>query len=346
MSRTFTLAQIAKWIDGVVRGDAGTRIDGVAGIHEAGPGQITWLSHERYAEDLRVSRAGAVVVPSGYGGTPMPAVLVADPELAMIEVLGRFAPPVPRPEVGVHPSAWVADGVELGRDVRVGPLAVIGSGAVIGDRTVLHAGVFVGEETRLGEDCEIWPGVVIRERCRLGDRVIIHPNTTIGADGFGYVFSAGRHLKIPQIGTVEIESDVEIGAGCAVDRGKFGATRIGAGTKIDNQVQVGHNVRIGPGCIVVAQCGIAGSARLGTGVVLGGKVGVRDHVVLHDGVRAAACACISKDVPAGTTVIGVPAVEHRQFLRDRTAVRRVPGLVEQLEALARRVDQLEAAADD
>ncbi len=346
MSRTFTLAQIAKWIDGVVRGDAATRIDGVAGIREAGPGQITWLSDDRYAADLRVSRAGAVVVPSGYGETPMPAVLVADPERAMVEVLGRFAPPVPRPEPGVHPTAILGEEVVLGREVRIGPHVVVGRGAAIGDRTVLHAGVFVGDQTVLGQDCEIWPQVVIRERCRLGDRVVVHPNTTIGSDGFGYVFAGGRHVKIPQIGTVEIESDVEIGANCSVDRGKFGATRIGAGTKIDNQVQVAHNVRIGPGCIVVAQCGIAGSARLGTGVVLGGKVGVRDHVVLHDGAQAAACACISKDVPAGSTVIGIPAVEHRQFLRDRTSLRRVPGLLEQLEALARRVDQLEAAADD
>jgi UDP-3-O-[3-hydroxymyristoyl] glucosamine N-acyltransferase len=210
----------------------------------------------------------------------------------------------------------------------------------------LHANVYVGDETSLGASCELWPGVVVRERCTLGDRVIIHPNTTIGADGFGYQFIEGKHVKIPQIGTVTIENDVEIGANCSIDRAKFGTTRIGTGTKIDNLVQVAHNVQIGPACVIVAQCGIAGSTRLGKCVVLGGKVGVRDHVTLHDGVQSAACACISKDIPAGTTVIGQPAVPADQFAREQGKIRRLPSLFEQVEALAKRVAQLEGTADD
>jgi UDP-3-O-[3-hydroxymyristoyl] glucosamine N-acyltransferase len=187
--------------------------------------------------------------------------------------------------------------------------------------------------------------VVVRERCTIGQRVIIHPNTTVGSDGFGYQFVQGKHVKIPQIGTVTIEDDVEIGANCAIDRAKFGTTRIGRGTKIDNLVQVAHNVQIGPGCVLVAQCGIGGSARLGQGVVLGGKVGVRDHIVVNDGAKSAACACLSKDVPAGATVFGIPAVEQEQWLRERARVRRLPSLFEQVDALIKRVEQLEATAD-
>lgn len=343
--KSYTLAEIAKWVGGAVRGDAATRISGVAGVEEAGPDQITWLAEERYAGKLAGSRAGAALVPENFGATPMPAVLTANPARAMIAILEKFAPPVPRPPTGVHPSAYVSPSVKLGREVAIGPYVVIGDGARIGDRTVLHGHVYIGEEVTTGKDCEIWPGVVVRERCTLGERVVIHPNTTIGADGFGYQFIEGQHRKIPQIGAVEIGDDVEIGAHCAIDRAKFGATRIGRGTKIDNLVQVAHNVQIGPNCVIVAQCGIAGSTRLGQGVVLGGQVGVRDHVVLHDGVQVAACACISKDVPAGASVIGSPAVEYKQFVRERADVRRLPRMAEQLAQLQERVERLEAAAD-
>ncbi len=346
MSKSYPLVEIAKWVGGGVRGDGSVRITGVSGIDEAGPKEITWLAQEKYAAKLEVSRAGAVVVPEHHGATPMPAVLVANPTLAVATILERFAPPIPRPPEGVHPTACVADSAKLGRNVAVGPYTVVGDGTVLGDRTVLHAGVYVGPEARLGADCELWPGVVVRERCTLGDRVIVHPNTTIGSDGFGYVFADGRHVKIPQIGRVEIEDDVEIGANCAVDRAKFGVTRVGRGTKIDNLVQIAHNVVIGPNCVIVGQCGIAGSARLGVGVVLGGKAGVGDHVTLGDGVRSAACACISKDVPAGMTVIGSPALEHGQFVRERAKTRRVPQLAEQVKDLIRRVERLEASTDD
>ena len=346
MSTTYTLAEIAKWVGGVVRGDASVRISGVGGVEEAKASEITWLSDDKYAAKLRSSQAGAVLVETRFGETPMPAILCEQPALAMVAILEHFAPPVPRPAIGAHPSAVVAPSAKLGRDVRLGPNVVIGENAVIGDRSVLHANVFVGADSSLGTDCELWPGVVVRERCQLADRVVIHANTTVGADGFGYQYAAGRHVKIPQIGGVVIEADVEIGANCCIDRAKFGNTRIGAGTKIDNQVQVAHNVQVGPGCILVAQCGIAGSTRLGRGVVLGGKVGVKDHVVLHDGVQAGACACISKDIPAGSRVLGIPAVDHEQFVKERAALRRAPQLAEQVKALTQRIEQLEASADD
>jgi len=345
MSSNYTLAEIAKWVGGAVRGDASRQISGVWGVEEANETQIAWLTDEKYAPQLRASRAGAVLVHDKFGETPMPAILVAQPSLAIITILQHFAPPTPRPAPGVHPTACVAPSASLGRDVAIGPLTLVGENARIGDRTVLHAHVFVGPDTAIGADCELWPCVVVRERCTLGDRVILHPNTTIGADGFGYEVVGGRHVKIPQIGGVAIEADVEIGANCTVDRAKFGTTRIGAGTKIDNQVQVAHNVQIGAGCIIVAQTGIAGSTRLGRGVVLGGKVGVKDHVVLGDGVQAAACACISKDLPPGSRVIGSPAEDYEQWVRQRAKVRRLPQLAEEVKALIERVRSLEASTD-
>lgn len=344
--KSHTLAEIAKWMGGAVRGDSSQRINGVSGIEEAGPTDITWIAHERYAGKLAASKAGAVLVPETYGETRMPAVLVSDPSRAIITVLNHFAPAASRPPQGVHPSATVSPSAKLSRDVAIGPYVTIGSGARIGDGCVLHANVFVGEDVALGKGCELWPGVVIREGCQLGDRITIHPNATIGADGFGYQFFDGRHNKIPQIGIVVIEDDVEIGANSTIDRAKFGATRIGRGTKIDNLVQVAHNVQIGPNCMIVAQCGIAGSARLGQGVVLGGQVGVRDHAVLHDGAQSAACACISKDVPAGTTVIGTPAQEQEQWIRERGKLRRLARLADELQGLIQRVERLEASAND
>ncbi len=346
MSITHTLGAIAKWIDGSVRGDASMPISGVNAIADAGPEEITWLADPEYAGQLAGSRAGAVIVPRGFGETRMPAVLVDSPKAAIITVLGRFAPPVPRPAAGVHPTALVAPTARLGKDVAVGPHAVIEERAAIGAGSVIHANAFIGADVILGRDCMIWTGVVIRERCTLGERVVIHPNTTIGADGFGFEYLEGRHVHIPQIGTVVIEDDVEIGANACIDRAKFGATRIGRGTKIDNLVQVAHNVVVGADCLLVAQCGIGGSARLGRGVVLGGKAGVRDHAQLGDGVQGAACCCISKDVPAGTTMVGSPALERQQFVRERAMVRQVPRLIEQLKDLIQRVKQLEAPADD
>ncbi|MHC4441768.1 MAG: UDP-3-O-(3-hydroxymyristoyl)glucosamine N-acyltransferase [Planctomycetota bacterium] len=346
MSKSYTLAEIAKWVSGAVRGEAGTSITGIAGIEEADSAHITWLSHEKYFPQLKTCKAGAVVVPPYFGETPMPAILAEDPVLAIAIILERFAPPIPRPEVGVDPSAHVAGSARVGSETAIGPNVVIGEDAQIGDKVVLHANVFIGAQVCIGDESELWPGVVVRERCELGRRVIIHPNATIGSDGYGYHLVDGKHRKIAQIGKVEIADDVEIGANCAVDRAKFGITRIGAGTKIDNLVQVAHNVQIGPHCLIVAQVGIAGSTQLGTGVVLGGQVGVRDHIVINDGVRAAACCCITKDIPAGTTINGIPAIDNQRYLREQAQVRQLPRLADQVKALMKRVEQLEATADD
>lgn len=199
---------------------------------------------------------------------------------------------------------------------------------------------------RIGRDCLLWPNVVVRERVTIGDRVIIHPNVTIGADGFGYLQRADKHVKIPQIGTVVIEDDVEIGANTCIDRARSGITRIGRGTKIDNLVQVGHNVTIGEDCIIVAQCGISGSTSLGHHVVLSGQVGLTDHLRIGSAVQVAAKSGVFRNVPDGKVYRGIPATEYYQYARQQIGVRRLPKLMEQLRELARRVEWLESAADD
>ena len=346
MSRKCTLAELAKLVGGTVRGDAGLGISGVNAISDARPGQITWASDERYRRELETSQAAAVVVAPQFGATPMPAILVEDPELAFVRIISRFAPEVPRPPVGRDPTAVIAENATIGEQVAIGPGVVIRERARIGRGTVLHANVFVGDDTQLGEDCEIWPGVVIRERCRLGHRVMIHANTSIGADGFGFHFAEGRHHKIPQIGTVVIEDDVEIGANSSVDRAKLGETRIGTGTKIDDQVMVAHNVHIGAHCVLAGKTALSGSTDVGNFVVFGGRAGTFDHVSIGDRTIVTGCATTTKNTPADRVVGGFPAINLQEHLREQAYVRRLPGIDATLKDLVRRVQQLESAAND
>ena len=219
-------------------------------------------------------------------------------------------------------------------------------GAEIGPGTQLHAGVYIGAETHVGRDCVLWPNVVVREGTTIGDRVIIHPNTTLGADGFSYLLRDGKHRKVPQVGRVVIEDDVEIGANCAVDRARSGETRVRRGTKIDNLVQIGHNSDIGEDCIIVGQCGIAGSTTLEDHVVLSGQVGVIDHLRIGAGARIAAQSCVMGDLEAGRIYRGTPAVDNLRYGRQQVGVRRLPKMIEQLRALSKRVEKLESATNN
>ena len=341
-----TLGEIADALNASLPDDR--RAAAVAGIAAPGEGdgsQIEFVADPKYARTLAITQAAAVVVGPRVATRPasdkVVVLEVADAAVAMQRALELFAPPVPRPAVGVHPSAVVAEDVALGRDVRVGPHVVLGGGVTLGHDVTLHAGVVLCDGVTVGDGTELFPHVVVRQRCTIGCRVTIHANTTIGTDGFGYRWDGKRHAKQPHIGTVVIEDDVEIGSNSCVDRGKFDETRVGGGTKIDNLVQVAHNVRIGRHCILCSGVGVAGTATLGDGVILGGGAGVKDHATLGDGARAAAFAAVPGDVAAGATVVGVPAVPYHKFMREQAALRKLPSLLKTIRDLESRLAALE-----
>jgi len=345
MKREYSLSELAAIVGGEVRGDGAVRVRGVADVNEASEGDVTWVTNPKYIAKLKESRASAALVGPDFGDTPMPAIICPQIDRSVAMLFGAFAPPPVLPARGIHPSAVVHETARLGQDCAVGPGAVIDRDAVLGDRCVLHANAFIGAETQVGDECVFWPGAVVRERCGLGSRVKIYPNAVIGADGFGYYFHEGGHRHVPHIGGVILEDDVEVGACACVDRAKFGNTVIGQGTKIDNLVQVGHNVRTGKHCLFAGQSGISGSVRLEDYVVFGGQVGVADNITLGRGMQAAIGSMITRSIEAGTVVSGMPAWNHRQELRVQALTRRLPALVEQIKDLTARVQQLETSAD-
>jgi UDP-3-O-[3-hydroxymyristoyl] glucosamine N-acyltransferase len=326
-----------------LRGAGQTVIIGVAALSEAGADDLSLVSSEKYLDQLERTKAAAVLVqrkvrlPASW---TRPALIVDDVDLALTRVLPLFAPPIPQPESGVHPAAQISRSAEVSIGAAIGPNVIIGNRARIGTGCVLHANVVIGDDVVLGERCQLFPNVVVRERVTLGARVTIHAGSVIGMDGFGYRWDGKQHVKVPHVGTVLIEDDVEIGSCVCVDRAKFGATRIGRGTKIDNLVQVAHNVQIGPHCIIVGQSGLAGSCRLGAGVVIGGQSAIRDHIQIGDGAMTAACSAVAEDVEPKTIVSGMPALPHRQSLREQGLLRRLPGLFDQVKKLQEELTRL------
>lgn len=348
---SLTLAEIAALLHVPAPAGHGDRsVTGMATLTEAGPGDLSFLGSDTYLKQFATTQAGAVIVQKrvklprdamgAAGATTPPVFVVDDADLAVARLLERFAPPVPRPPVGRHDSAFVAPSASVGEGSRIGPNVFVGDDSRIGRNVVLHPGVYVGASVSIGDGCELFPNVVLRERVSLGSRVIIHAGSVIGTDGFGYRWDGARHAKVPQIGRVVIEDDVEIGSCVCIDRAKFSTTRVGRGTKIDNLVQVGHNVVIGPHCIIVGQAGLAGSVTLGAGVILGGQSALRDHITLGDGSMVAACAGVAEDVDRKMIVSGLPALPHRQSLREQAALRRLPDLVAQVRKLQEEVDAL------
>ncbi len=341
--RKYTLGQIARKLSGTVRGDPQLTITGPAAIDQGQAGTITFLEDIRLAKQLQSTRASAVLV---QPGTELPqqlsAVEVDQPGLAFARVLQMFAPALPGPERGIDQTAVLQGQCSIADDAAIGPHCFLGSSARIGSRTVIHHNVHIAAETTIGQDCIIYPGVVIRERTVIGDRVIIHPNAVIGADGFGYNFVDGRHEKVPQIGLVIIENDVEIGACTCIDRAKVGFTKIGAGTKIDNLVQIGHNVIIGSHCIVVGQTGMAGSSRLQDYVILGSRTAVTDHVEIGDRSVVGALSGVTKDLPPDSLVSGFPAIPNRQYWRQQANLKQLAQLGPELKRLIKRVEELES----
>ena len=344
---TRTLAELAGLVGGEVVGDGALRVTGVAPLEEAGPDQVSFFANKKYRAAFEATRAGAVVVETGTEVAAGRTVLrSAGAYLAFAKISTLFHPPaLARPEIAaeavVHPTALVHP------SAQVMPLASVGPGAVVGPRTILHPGVHLGEGARVGADCLLYPNVVVRERCVIGDRVILQPGCVVGSDGFGYATDlqgdghGPRHYKVPQVGHVVVEDDVELGANTCVDRATLGITRIGRGAKIDNLVQIAHNVQIGPLCILASQVGIAGSTRLGMGVAAWGQAGVVGHVTIGDRANIAAQAGVGRDLEPGERVAGSPAGPDVRWARNSAAFDRLTDMRRDLRELQKKVAQLE-----
>lgn len=337
-----TVAEIGREIGARVEGDGNVAIRGCAGLEEAGPGEISFLADPKGFGRARESRAGALILPEGTEGLDRPVLRVANPRLAFAQVLALFAPEPAHPQ-GRHPTAVVHPDAELAEDVALGPYVVVEAGAEIGPGVRLYAGVYIGARAVVGEGTVIYPNVVVREDVRIGRRCTIHAGAVIGADGFGYVTVDGWHQKVPQIGTVEIGDDVEIGALTAIDRATCGATRIGRGTKIDNLVMVAHNVQVGEACLVAGLSGLAGSARLGDRVVMAGQAALADHAEVGNGAVLAARTGVFGKAPGNMVLSGFPARPHGEAMRIMAATQRLPELVKTVRELSARVAGLEAA---
>lgn len=336
-----TLKEIAALIGGEVVGDPSTVITGAAGIKEASKGDITFLANPKYIPLIRETGASAIITSREITSSPKPIIRTDNPSLAFTKVVSLIAPEQIRHPEGIHPTAITGKGVSLGKGVALGAYAAIADNAAIGDNTIIYAGCYVGHDTKIGADCLIYANVSIREKVSIGNRVVINSGTVIGSDGFGYVNVEGRHQRIPQTGTVVIEDDVDIGANVTIDRARFDKTVIGAGTKIDNLVQIAHNVAIGKNCIIVAQAGISGSTVIGNNVTLAGQAGVAGHLAIGDGAVIAAQAGVTKAIPANTIVSGYPAKPHDIARKVNACVQNLPRLYETVAQLKKKIAELE-----
>ena len=354
-----TVAQLAERIGAELSGNGSGQISAVSVVETAGENDVTFVKDpERYGvrsgtlsdaghrAGLGKSRAGAVVVAGRIKGLSRPQLIVRNVDAALIKALDIFAPELKAPAEGIDPTAKLGQDVKIAEGVSIGAAVVVDDGARIGPNSVIASGCRIGENSKVGENCRLDSNVVVYHNCTIGNNVVIQANSTIGSVGFGYCFIDGAHKLIPHNGGVVIEDFVEIGANCCIDRAKFGNTIIGAGTKIDNLVQIAHNVVIGKACLIAGQVGISGSCRLGDGVVLAGQAGLIDHIEIGDGAMVGAQSGVINDVGAGEKVFGMPAIDRREALRVVGLTKRLPRMAERLRRLSKRVEELEAAKDD
>jgi UDP-3-O-[3-hydroxymyristoyl] glucosamine N-acyltransferase len=341
VERVFRLAELAREVGGSVAGNPERVLRGVATLDAAGPDELTFLTNPRYRKAAEATRAGAVLVPQGADLPGRDLLVAPEPYVALARILELFHPRPPR-RPGVSPDARLGQGVEVGEDVEIAAFAVIGDGVVLGDRATVGAGAVIGDGCRIGPDTVLMPRSVLYPGTWVGASCLIHAGVVLGSDGFGFATSKGVHHKVPQVGRVVVEDDVEIGANTTVDRATLGETTIGQGTKIDNLVMVAHGVRIGPGGLLAGQAGIAGSTRIGSHVTFAGQAGAGGHLEIGDGSVVAAKTAVFQDLPPRSFVAGIPAVDHRDWKRTQAALKRLASLLAELRDLRARIERLEA----
>lgn len=334
-----TLQEIADLVHGVLLGEGNIEISGVTNIEDAGENDVTFAVPPHLEKAIQ-SKAAAVIIPDSVTEFSKPAIRVANPRMAFTRLLEIFTPPL-AVERGVHPAAVIGNNVVLGKNVSIQAYAVVDDGAHIGDNTVIYPHCYVGVEAHIGSDSLLYPNVTVREKCQVGSRVILHSGAVIGSDGFGFVTAEGRHVKVPQVGNVVVEDDVEIGANATLDRATTGSTIVKKGTKIDNLVHLAHNVVIGEHCFLVAQTGIAGSAKVGNYVTFAGQSGSAGHITIGDRCIFAARSAPINDVAAGSFCAGFPARPHKEWLRGEAGIQKVPDLIKKVRDLEKRLQAME-----
>lgn len=341
MKNTRTVKELADYLGGVVQGDGEVLISGLAALESAGPETLTFLANPKYAAKVAETSAGAVLMAPGgerYGRT---AIEVSNPYLGFAKLLTLFYTE-PHGPAGVLPAAIVSETATIGEGCSIYPGACIGKNVVIGNRTTVYSGAVLYDNVIIGEDCTVHANAVVRERCRIGNRCIIQPGAVIGSDGFGYAPDGSSYYRIPQIGIVVLEDDVEIGANTCIDRAAIDMTLIKRGTKLDNLVQIAHNCRIGEDCMIVSQVGISGSAKIGNHVTLAGQVGVAGHLSIGDNVIVGAQSGVPSSLPANAAYSGTPTMPHKEWLRSAMVVPRLPEMKKTVSALEKRIAELEA----
>jgi len=337
---SMTLRDIAAFLNGSVHGDGNITITGVRGIDEAREGDLTFVANPKYQKKIASTRASAIIVARPPEGSDRNFLVVKDPYMAMARILSFFYPEE-KPPSGISSRAVVEEGVQIGEEVTIFPNVFVGRNAKIEKGVTLYPGVCVGHDTFIGEDSVLYPNVTVYRRSIIGKRVILHAGVVVGSDGFGFANPGRDNFKVPQVGYVQIDDDVEIGANTTIDRGTLGKTWIQRGVKIDNLVQIAHNVVIGENSIVVAQVGISGSTRLGRSVILGGQAGLAGHVTIGDGVMVAGQSGVAKDIPPGQIVSGSPTMPHQEWLRLQVHLGKMAELRSTISSLLKRVEELE-----
>ncbi len=334
------LKELAQWVDGTVIGDGEVEISGVSAIDEAQAGEITFIANPKYLPKLNETRASAVIVSKAVTRGEKPLLSVSHPYLAFAKILAFFSQKPYQPK-GIDSNAWISPTASLGKDLTLYPFVYIGDHCSIGDRVTLYPGVCIGDGSSVGEDSILYPNVSVYSGTTIGKRVILHSGVVVGSDGFGYVKEGKKNVKIPQVGGVEIEDDVEIGSNTTIDRATLGKTIIRRGVKIDNLAQVAHNVIIGEDSIIVAQVGISGSTKIGSNVTLAGQVGMVGHIEIGDNVMVGAQSGVGHDLPANQVFTGSPAIPHREWLRSVTVFPKLPEMRRTLIEIEKRLKKIE-----